>query len=187
MMLVESLWRNFKRMVLHHFNCPRVDFATYALVTQGLAPYQVRFNQIMKNPRDGRARRLHGEQIPIKHAWLALRQRPIKGVYDTNVKHWLCSCRAQKYHSYLLCKHLVQALPLPSADWWTTIVQRHMAPFYDIRELLLENERVIAPSPAALGPLHWLIRDCPVSRSCSPLTASQNLVSSNHDPSVLDD
>jgi hypothetical protein len=186
-MLVESLWRNFKRMVLHHFNRPRVDFATYALVTQGLAPYRVRFNQIMKNPRDGRARRLRGEQIPIKRAWLALRQRPIKGVYDTNVKHWLCSCGAQKYHSYLLCKHLVQALPLPSADWWTTIVRRHTAPFYDIRELLPENERVIAPSPAALGPLHWLRRDCPVSRSCSPLTASQNLVSSNHDPSVLDD
>jgi hypothetical protein len=143
-------------MVLHHFNHPRVDFATYALITQGLAPYWVCFNQIMKNPQGGCARRLRGEQIPIKCAWLTLRQHPIKGVYDTNVKHWLCSCGAQKYHSYLLCKHLIQALPLPSADWWTTIVRWHTAPFYDIHELLPENERVIAPSPAALGPLHWL-------------------------------
>jgi hypothetical protein len=155
-MLVESLWRNFKRMVLHHFNRPRVDFATYALVTQGIAPYRICFNQIIKNPRNGRARSLHGEQIPIKCAWLALHQRPIKGAYDTNIKYWLCSCGAQKYHSYLLCKHLIQALPLPSADWRTTVVWRHTAPFYDIRELLPENERVTAPLPAALGPRHWL-------------------------------
>jgi hypothetical protein len=65
-MLVESLWRNFKRMVLYHYNRPRVDLATYALVTHGIAPYRVRFNQIVKNPRDGRAKALRGEQLPIK-------------------------------------------------------------------------------------------------------------------------
>lgn len=43
-MLVEALWRNFKRMVLHQYNRPRMDFATYALITQGIAPYRVRFN-----------------------------------------------------------------------------------------------------------------------------------------------
>jgi hypothetical protein len=52
-MLVEALWRNFKRMVLHHYNRPRVDFATYALVTQGITPYRVRFNKIIRNPRMG--------------------------------------------------------------------------------------------------------------------------------------
>jgi hypothetical protein len=181
-MLVESLWRNFKRMVLYQYNRPRVDFATYALVTQGIAPYRVRFNQIVKNPRDGRARSLRGEQIPIKRAWLALRKRPIKGSYDTNVKHWLCSCGAQKYHSYLLCKHLVQALPLPSADWWTKVVRRHTAPFYDIRELLPENERETAPSPTALGPRYW---NSAALQKPLPLTASQNLVSSIHGPPVL--
>jgi len=186
-MLVESLWRNFKRMVLYCYNRPWVDFATYALVTQGIAPYWVCFNQIIKNPQDGHTRRLHGEQIPIKHAWLALRQHPIKGLYNTDVKHWLCQCGAQKYHSYLLCKHLVQALPLPSANWWTTVVRQHTAPFYDIRKLLPESEQVTAPVPAALGPRHWLRRGCPVSRNRSPLIASQNLVSSTHNSSALDD
>ena len=38
-MLVEALWRNFKRLVLYQYNRPCVDFATYALVTQGIAPY----------------------------------------------------------------------------------------------------------------------------------------------------
>ena len=174
-------------MVLYCYNRPRVDFATYALVTQGIAPYRVHFNQIIKNPWDGRARRLCGEQIPIKHTWLTLRQRPIKGLYDTDVKHWLCPCGAQKYHSYLLCKHLVQALPLPSTDWWTTVVRRHTAPFYDIRKLLPESERVTAPIPAALGPRHWLRQGCPVSQNRSPLIASQNLVSSTHNSSALDD
>jgi hypothetical protein len=53
-------------MVLYQFNCPCVDFATYTLVTQGLAPYCIRFNQIVENPWDGHARSLHGEQILIK-------------------------------------------------------------------------------------------------------------------------
>ena len=183
-MLVESLWRNFKRMVLYHFNRPRVDFATYSLVTQGIAPYRVRFNNITRNPRDGRAKILHGEQVPIKRAWLALRKRPVNGTYDTDVKHWLCSCGAQKYHSYLLCKHLVKNLPLPSADWWATVVRRHKPPFYDIRELLPEDERETAPPPDALGPRHWLRRDSLVLQDGFPLNASQNLVSTIHDASV---
>ena len=171
-MLVESLWRNFKRMVLHQYNHPQIDFATYTLVTQGIAPYQVCFNQIIKNPWDGHTRSLHGEQIPIKHAWLALCQCPTKGEYDTDVKEWPCSCRAQKYHSYLLCKHLVQALPLHSTDWWTTVVWQHTSPFYDICQLLLEDEQVTAPPPAALGLWHWLTQECPVSQNCLPLTVS---------------
>jgi len=176
-MLVGALWRNFKRMVLHHFNRPRVDFATYALVTQGVAPYRVRFNYIVKNPRDGRARFLHGEQIPIKRAWLALRKRPVNGTYDTDVKRWLCSCGAQKYHSYLLCKHLVQALPSPSPDWWANVIRRHTPPFYDIRELLPENERATAPIPAALGSQYWTGRDSAPSQHSLPSTALHNLVS----------
>jgi hypothetical protein len=172
-------------MVLYQYNRPRVDFATYALVTHGVAPYRLRFNQIVKNPRDGRARSLRGEQIPIKRAWLALRKRPIKGSYDTNVKHWLCSCGAQKFHSYLLCKHLVQVLPLPDSDWWAKVVRWHTVPFYDIRELLPENERETAPIPAALGPRYWTRRDSVALQNSSPLAASQILVSGTHGLSVL--
>jgi len=185
MMLVESLWRNFKQMVLHYYNCPWVDFVTYTLVIQGIAPYWVCFNQIIKNPWDGHARHLCGERIPIKHVWLTLCQCPIRGLYNTDIKHWLCQCGAQKYHSYLLCKH-VQALPLPSADWWTTVVWWHTAPFYNICKLLPESEQVTAPVPAALGPWHWLRWECHVLQNHSPLIASQNLVSSTHNSSELD-
>jgi len=180
-MLVEALWCNLKWMALYQYNHPRIDFATYALVTQAIPPYRVCFNEIVKKPHDGHARILHGEQIPIKQAWLDLCKRLIKGVYDTNVKLWTCSCGAQKYHSYLLCKHLVQALPLPSADWWATVVWQHVLPFYDIRDLLQEDERVTAPRPAALDPWHWVRCDCSVSENHLLLSASQNLASSAHD------
>ena len=121
-MVVEAMWRNFKRLVLHLHNHPRVDFATYALVTQALPSYRNKLVRILDDPRKGRATNLTGEQIPIKKAWLLLLNKEIKGKYDTNVVHWTCSCSAQKYHSYLLCKHLVQALPHPDPDWWTTVV-----------------------------------------------------------------
>ena len=151
-MVVEALWRNYKQMVLNHHNQPHIDFATYALVTQGVPPYQVCLNKIVNNPQDGCAKPLQGEQVPIKHAWLALYNWPTKGSYDTDVKLWLCSCGAQKYHSYLLCKHLIQKLPLPSDEWWADVVWQHMPPFYNIIDLLPESEQQSAPIPAALGP-----------------------------------
>ena len=132
-------------MVLYHYNRPCVNLATYALATLGIAPYQVCFNQIVKNPWDGCAKSLQGEQLPIKCAWLALHSWPIKGTYDTDVTSWLCSCGAQKYHSYLLCKHLVQKLLLPSPDWWPNVIRRHTPPFYDILDLLSEEQQKVTP------------------------------------------
>ena len=116
---------------------------------------------------------LRGEQVPIKHAWLALRKCPIKGSYNPNVKLWLCPCGAQKYNSYLLCKHLIQVLPLPDPDWWATVVQQHQPPFYDIRTLLCIEEQETAPSLDALGPRYWL-----GSHETPPRSVSQNIVSS---------
>ena len=179
-MVVEALWRNYKRMVLNHHNQPCIDLATYALVTQGIPPYWVRFNNIVNNPRDGRAKPLQGEQIPIKRAWLALYNRPTKGSYDTDVKLWLCSCGAQKYHLYLLCKHLIQKLPLPNDEWWADVVRRHTAPFYNIIDLLPESERQSAPIAAALGPRYWIGEGSALLQRALPLTVAQNLVSGTH-------
>ena len=157
-MVVEAMWCNFKRLVLHSYNRPRVDFATYALVTQALPPYRRKLNRILDDPRKGRASFLNGEQVPIKKAWLTLLEREIKGQYETDVLMWTCSCGAQKYHSYLLCKHLVQKLPRPDANWWTTIVRRHTPPFYDIHTLLSPEDRARAPEPEELGNCSWLAR-----------------------------
>ena len=168
------MWRNFKRLVLHLYNRPRVDFATYALVTQALPAYRNKLVRIRNDPRKGRAATLHGEQIPIKKAWLLLLDKPVEGKYETNVCKWTCSCGMQKYHSYLLCKHLVKEVPCPPPEWWATVVRCHTPPFYDIRQLLSPEDRDRAPEPEVLGNRSWLTRmpDMPVgpnTLAASPL------------------
>ena len=157
-MVVEALWRNLKRLVLRHHNRPRVDFATFALVTQALPPYRNKMLKILDNPRKGWADLLRGEQIPIKQAWLALYKREATGSYDTNVLQWTCSCGAQKYHSYLLCKHLVKAVDYPEPDWWATVVRYHVPPFYNVHMLLPLEEQLRVPEPEELGNRLWLAR-----------------------------
>ena len=163
-MVVEAMWRNFKQLVLYHYNRPRVDFATHSLVTRALPAYRTKLVRILDDPRKGRAAALHGEQITIKKAWLLLRDKPIKGQYDTRVLEWTCDCGTQKYHSYLLCKHLVQKVPRPDAEWWVTLVRHHTPPFYDVRKLLSPEDRAGAPEPEVLGNRSWLARmpDMPV-------------------------
>lgn len=129
---------------------------------------------------------LQGEQLPIMRAWLALLKRPINGSYKTDTGLWLCDCGTQKYHSYLLCKHLVQDLPLPSPDWWASVVRRHTPPFYDIRELLPEDKRATAPIPAALGPRYWTGQYAAPSQRPMPLiTGPQVLVCGTHSPYAM--
>ncbi len=140
-MVVEAMWRNFKRLVLHLHNRPRVDFATYTLVTQALPSYRNKLVRIVSDPREGQAPSISGKQIPIKKAWLMLCSREITGQYDTDILRWTCSCGAQKYHMYLLCKHLIQALPRLDTNWWATIIQRHIPLFYDICDLLSPDDR----------------------------------------------
>jgi hypothetical protein len=168
-MLVEALWRNFKRMVLHHYNRPRVDFATYMLVTQGVAPYRVRFNRTIRNPRDGRAK-----------AYMESRSRSsAHGLHFANARPMVHIIRTSS--SGLLMRNtevpfvpLVQASrpgsPPSQRDWWTTVIRWHTPPFYDIRELLPEGERETAPSPAALGPRYWTGQVSAPSQHSLPLT-----------------
>ena len=162
-MVVKAMWQNLKHLVLRHHNCPRVDFATYALVTQVLPAYRNKLVRIFNDRRKGWATVLHGEQIPIKKAWLVLRDKPLKGTYDMNTCWWTCSCGEQKYHSYLLCKHLVRAVCHPPTEWWTTVIQHHTLPFYDICQLLPPDDRLNAPEPEQLGNCTWLTRmDMPI-------------------------
>jgi len=106
-MVVEAMWQNFKHLVLYLYNHPRVDFATFTLVTQALPGYRHKLLKICDNARKGQAAALCGEQILIKKAWLILHDREPKGKYNTKGFEWICDCGAQKYHLYLLCKHLV--------------------------------------------------------------------------------
>lgn len=157
-MVVEAMWRNFKRLVLHLYNRPRVDFAAYALVMQALPLYRYKVTRVFYNPREGRAPALHGEQAPIKKAWLILRQKKLNGSYDTDYFLWTCSCGTQKYHPYLLCKHLVQSVRCPDPAWWATVLRYPTRPFYNVIALLSPKDRARAPAPEAQGSHSWLTR-----------------------------
>ena len=85
-MAVEALWRNFKRMVLYHYNWPCVDLATHALFTQVVPPYWLWFNQIVNDPWDGHTKCMHGEQHEIQQTWFTLCKCPAKGSYTMDLR-----------------------------------------------------------------------------------------------------
>ncbi|KAI0824106.1 hypothetical protein BC628DRAFT_1379831 [Trametes gibbosa] len=131
-MIVESLWRGIKRLVLRQYNRPRIDFAQYSIVTAALTRYCLTLGEILENTRAARAASLSHTQESFKRAWERLEKAPIRGEYSTDIRQWTCDCGSQKYHTHLLCKHLVQAAGHPHADWWPTVTRYHIPPFYTV-------------------------------------------------------
>ncbi|KAI9059933.1 hypothetical protein FKP32DRAFT_1760738 [Trametes sanguinea] len=152
-MVVEALWRGVKRLVLHLFNRPPIDLALYAIVTKAVPPYRLALDTIIRNPRAGRAASLSHTQVAFKQAWQRLLKVPIRGSYATDVSRWTCDCGAQKYHSHLLCKHLVQAVGRLPASWWPVATRYHITPFYTV-----PIDGKIAPPPESMRDHTWLDR-----------------------------
>ena len=131
-MIVEALWRNLKRLVLHMYNRPPVDLACHALITKAMPPYRTTLMRILAGSRGGRAQAPTHYHAAFKRAWEKLVKAPIKGTYDTDTTKWLCNCGTQKYHAHLCCKHLVQACERPPDSWWPTVVRYHIPPFFTV-------------------------------------------------------
>ena len=132
-MLVESLWSNFKQMSMPHHARVSTDLAAYLLVTETIEVYRQRaLKHTHWDPRAGLVESTSSEQAEFKAAWKRLGSTEIKGNYDTNPNSWTCNCGSQKYHSYLLCKHLVQSVPKPVNEWWPKMVRYSVPPFYVI-------------------------------------------------------
>jgi hypothetical protein len=130
-MMNEAFNRNFKRLVLRLANRPRLDKAFFLLITEAIPPYRLTYaKKIAKTLVLGRAEGPSHYQAALKKAWIILSTRPIHGTYETDLLNMTCDCGAQKYHAYLLCKHLVQGLPKPPDWWWSTAVRFHYGPFY---------------------------------------------------------
>ncbi|KAI9057367.1 hypothetical protein FKP32DRAFT_1689206 [Trametes sanguinea] len=180
-MMVEALWRNLKRLVLHMYNRPPVDLAVYALVTQALPSYRLKLRGIVANPRPGRPRPLSAAQQAMKRSWTRLRKVPIRGTYRTDISRWTCDCGAQKYHAYLLCKHLVKATgPLPTV-WWREARRFHIPPFYAV-----PINGITAPAPESVRDHAWVTRmSQPRIRAC-PRAVSITSVDSDPDVPIPD-
>ena len=154
-MMVESLWRNLKRLVLHMYNRPPLDLANYAIITQSLAGYRITLSKILKadSGQNRRPKKLSHMQEAFKRSWKALRNVPIKGAYKTDVTAWTCDCGAQKYHAYLLCKHLVHAAGSIPVTWWVNASRYHIPPFYTV-----PIDGTVRPPPESKRNHAWLSR-----------------------------
>ncbi|KAH9895893.1 hypothetical protein C8Q73DRAFT_758343 [Cubamyces lactineus] len=130
--MVEALWRCLKRLTLYLYNRPPLDLAVYAIITRTLPPYRLTISKITGTHRAARAPSLSYAQQQLKKAWDRLLKVPLRGSYTTDIANWTCDCGSQKYHSHLLCKHLVQKAGRPPASWWPTAVRYHIAPFYTV-------------------------------------------------------
>lgn len=155
-MMVEALWRNIKRLTLHMYNRPPLDLATWAIVTKTLPPYRRTLAVLLTDTSNGRPRGLTTMQKAFKRSWKRAAKAPTKGAYDTNVAAWTCDCGAQKYHAYLLCKHLVQKAGLPPVSWWARASRYHIAPFYTV-----PIDGLVAAAPESKRSWAWLARQQP--------------------------
>ncbi|KAI0667146.1 hypothetical protein C8Q78DRAFT_1105586 [Trametes maxima] len=152
-MIVEALWRQIKGTALHKYNRPPIDMTLHMIVQKALPSYRLKLAEMLHNPRDGRATSLTDSQAAFKHAWERLIDVPIKGDYITDVSRWTCDCGAQKYHTHLLCKHLIKAAgkkPLPA--WWPTVERYHVPLSISFRAgmaLLQHPRKVCATAPGS--------------------------------------
>ena len=165
-MIVESLWRNLKRLVLQMYNRPPVDLANYAIITQCLPIYRLTLSKIIATRSGSRPDKPTTMQAAFKRSWERLACVPIKGSYDTDLLTWTCNCGAQKYHSFLLCKHLVQKAGTPSPDWWVAATRYHIPPFYTI-----EVDGELIKPPERKRDWDWLARMDIEARPSTPDTA----------------
>ncbi|KAH9836527.1 uncharacterized protein C8Q71DRAFT_46536, partial [Rhodofomes roseus] len=73
---------------------------------------------------------------------------------------------AQKYHAYLLCKHLVHATGDLPASWWVQVQRFHVPPFYTV-----PINGMIASPPESNTKHAWLDR-MPNTAAAEPKTPS---------------
>ena len=135
---VENFWRQLKHNYLHNVPRPRLDQLIWILIFRVSPSYQVRAQLLNEDYRKGRSKALTPYQVFFKASWKELKDKECSGrVYSTDIKQWVCNCGQQKYNCHHICKHLVQTVPTPPSDFWTSIVRRRTLPLY--RHSLLSN------------------------------------------------
>lgn len=154
-MIVESLWGNLKRLVLHMYNRPPIDLVIYVIIMKVIPPYWLTLSEILTDSRTSRAASCSSAQHALKWAWERLQKLPLCSKYTTDVTQWTCNCGSQKYHANLLCKHLMQATGPLLAKWWPTAIRFHIGPFYTV-----PINGKIAPAPEAMCHHSWTLRMC---------------------------
>ncbi|KAJ7823081.1 hypothetical protein B0H14DRAFT_3088937 [Mycena olivaceomarginata] len=135
-MTVENHWKQVKHIHLHNLVHPRLDQLVYILIYEVTPVIAARTPYLDSIFRLGAARPLTTWQKGFKSSWQNLMKRNLSGKqYQTIVDAWTCTCGRQKFDPHHLCKHLVQAVPPPSANFWVEIRRRRTMPLYRHPEL----------------------------------------------------
>ncbi|KAK1222979.1 hypothetical protein PQX77_014179 [Marasmius sp. AFHP31] len=133
-MNVENFWKQLKHEQLHHLLHPRLDQLVHILIYKVTPMYVACTNFLTPEARLGCSRPPTPFQKAFKKNWNALLAKKIDPAsiqkYSADVKTWSCNCGAQMFNSHHLCKHLVHAVGLPSAQFWTQVSCRRVKPLY---------------------------------------------------------
>ncbi|KAJ7212430.1 hypothetical protein C8J57DRAFT_1539109 [Mycena rebaudengoi] len=133
-MNVENFWKQLKHGFLHNHIRPRLDQLIWILITQVTPAYLARADALNDGYRLGRSKPPTHFQKQFKSTWLKLAKLTASvdadKKYITRVDLWTCTCKSQKFHSCHLCKHLVDAVETPPAQFWTQVVRRRTLPLY---------------------------------------------------------
>ncbi|KAJ7193522.1 hypothetical protein GGX14DRAFT_449176 [Mycena pura] len=140
-MTVENHWKRIKHVHLHNLTHPRLDQLVYILIYRVTPAINARLENLDSLHHLGRARAPTTLQVAFKKSWTGLAKRGIRRTdYEIDIEQWTCSCGHQKYNPHHLCKHLVQAVPPPSADFWVEVIRRRTKPLYRHPELRPINQ-----------------------------------------------
>ncbi|KIL55523.1 hypothetical protein M378DRAFT_17871 [Amanita muscaria Koide BX008] len=102
-----------------------LDRLVWTLIHKVTPAYFAQAEVLDDTHRLGRSKPLTTYQKYFKSAWKILAKAQISGkVYETDVMRWTCTCGRQKYDRHHLCKHLVQMVPEPAANFWREVVCR---------------------------------------------------------------
>jgi hypothetical protein len=135
-MTAENTWKRIKHTHLHNLVHPRLDQLVHILIYEVTPAIDARIVYLDPTFRWGRAREETTWQKGFHATWNAMLKKPLSGKkYVTNVKRWTCSCGQQPYNTYHLCKHLVDAVGMPSNKFWVEIYRRRTMPIYRHPEL----------------------------------------------------
>ncbi len=140
-MTAENHFYQLKGDYLHFLHRPRLDHAVWVLVVKVMPAYMSRASGMEDTHRLGRGKALTTFQQGFKTAWKKKELLKVSDKkYDTNVANWLCNCGSQELDTYHCCKHLIQAVPKPSPEFWGRVVRRRVVPLYQDKELRREGE-----------------------------------------------
>ncbi|KIK91328.1 hypothetical protein PAXRUDRAFT_149756, partial [Paxillus rubicundulus Ve08.2h10] len=119
-MNAENHFKQLKHHHLHHLLCPCLDQLIWILCTK-VTPGYIHHAGILEDTYClGQSNCLSPLQMKFKCAWHTLADTPtgtLNHAYTVNISTWMFNCGSQKYSTFHLCKHLIQAISMPSPSF----------------------------------------------------------------------